>query len=295
MAIKTETAPKAITRPGRVDTQCVYVDIEVDSHDEVYQVGIVTKDYQRVYSREQFDEAGETLSNLKMDHPFLCGHNIRRFDKPYIDRLWPELKWKRMIDTLELSHLVDPLKPSHRLTKHYKTSSLTANDPVADALATEELLFKILEDFAQMEHGLRTWILWLITHGESNADQAYRKFFRAVGYDLPSSPYGPALTLLSDEQRCGLDINRLKALRNSKPGDFNQRLCAAYLLSWNAARQANDVCFIAPWIEHLKPFEQEAYKLCKINSQPPPAASFLPEFGLSAFRPLQKARKAAVP
>ena len=107
MSATTEEMPKPAYAFAKLDTQCVYIDIEVNQQGDMYQAGVAAWQLRRTYPSQEFSEMVEDLERLKPTRPFLCGHNIRRHDKRIIDQRWPDLiKWKIVIDTLELSLLV---------------------------------------------------------------------------------------------------------------------------------------------------------------------------------------------
>ncbi|MBA3822743.1 MAG: RecQ family ATP-dependent DNA helicase [Ktedonobacterales bacterium] len=139
---------------------------------------------------------------------------------------------------------------------------------------------------SKMDSNLRTWLLWLITCGETHADIAYRSFFQEAGFTVPSTP--PTDANLSREQRSGLHLPLLTDIHQTAAADFNYRFCIAYLLTWNTARNTSRVSPISPWIEHLPEFALASRQLIESFTSPPPAATYLREFGRTDFRPMQQ-------
>jgi len=82
----------------------------------------------------------------------LVGHNIRRFDFPFIQahysRLGLPLLTNDLLDTLELSRSVLRL-PNHKLgtiATHFQISTAGAHRAMADVIMTREVLRRLLQD-----------------------------------------------------------------------------------------------------------------------------------------------------
>ena len=71
------------------------------------------------------------------DTKFVCGHNIIHHDMKYL----PNIKNKKLIDTLYLSPLLFPKRPYHKLLKDDKLQTEELNNPVNDCKKAERLFY----------------------------------------------------------------------------------------------------------------------------------------------------------
>src|SRR5690606_28087664 len=88
---------------------------------------------------------------------FVCGHNIFNHDLHYIKHAIADagIKESNAIDTLHLSALLFPAKPSHALLKDDKLIPDEANNPLNDSIKAKDLLFAEITSFSQKPEPLK--------------------------------------------------------------------------------------------------------------------------------------------
>lgn len=130
-----------------------FLDTEVDFSGNLRDIGAVRESLPLSPQKEDF-AGGEALhtGSVKELKEFLkpalviCGHNVIRFDKKYIEEALPETAV--IIDTLPVSALLFPKKPYHALLKNERLVSGEFNNPVSDSKKCRELL---LDELAAWE------------------------------------------------------------------------------------------------------------------------------------------------
>lgn len=170
----------------------------------------------------------ELLRELAVAGGVLVGHNIRRFDLPHLWQLaqgqpqseanaeahtrWPELWRGSVLDTLELSALVWPGRPTHRLDKLYRQQT-QLNDPIADCREALSLLWKA--STAPLPGPLLHWLTELLPTGpltelllETNSKVSDQRVGRVPGYAEAAAELAEALGLAAG-QRLWAELGRL--------------------------------------------------------------------------------------
>ena len=119
--------------------QTVWFDLEIDPASKKFLIGglLGIVDGQCYITHVQEAELGQ-LVQILYQAQYVGGHNIVQFDLPWLALYTGTyaaidyIKKYKAIDTLVLSSLIFPHKPSHALLKIYKAQSQT-NQPCDDA------------------------------------------------------------------------------------------------------------------------------------------------------------------
>ncbi|MDD7299642.1 hypothetical protein, partial [Fibrobacter intestinalis] len=113
----------------------IFLDIEVStSSGKIADLGAVDSLGRTIHTASQ----GEFLDFVK-DAEYVGGHNVLNHDLQYLKHL--ELEKKKVVDTLYLSPLMFPMRPSHRLLKDEKILSDSLNNPLLDAQKSRDLFY----------------------------------------------------------------------------------------------------------------------------------------------------------
>jgi len=113
-----------------------FLDIEVStSSNKIMDLGAVNANDAEIHTSSQ----GKFMDFVK-DAEFIGGHNILKHDLKYLAHL--ELNKKKVVDTLYLSPLMFPMRPSHKLLKDDKILSDALNNPLLDAKKSKDLFLK---------------------------------------------------------------------------------------------------------------------------------------------------------
>jgi len=271
----------------QIDQRYCYLDLEVDPQENtIYQVGLVAPKLAENLSRQDFGRLGEQLFSLKHNGLAICGHNFRRFDYLYLTKLQSEFYPWQIIDTLELSVIVKPLQHCHRLTKQYKLSQYTGNNPLEDARATQVLLHSLVEEFFHKPPILQQIYAGLLTCGTEEADEAYKQFFQILGF--PSKV--PPLKAWTKEAIAGFDHAYLQTfIKNVANQSFDCRLCLAALMAWNYESQITGSTVAFPrWLTYLSGFPDILNNLRPLMPDGFTYHPYLEEFGIQNFRGQQE-------
>src|SRR5262249_8686078 len=269
-----------------------FVDLEVDSQDQIYRAGVVYCGIRNDYRQGSIHGAVRQLTKLRqLGDTHLCGHNFRRFDYPYLVRQYPGLGQPRIVDTLELSVLAFPLQPHHRLAKDYKLSAYAANNPVEDATCSRLLLHTSLAALLSLPAPLLYAYAWLLTCGTTDADDAYRTLFNQIlglGVDAPPTIDALPTSLLG--QVNSTYLHDVVSLGPTYP--VASRLCLACFLAWkDAFTRLHDVNegsldphVYSEWLSRLPPFPAVQTMLSPVSTSSVALRHYLDEFGLEQLR-----------
>ncbi|MBE9140520.1 RecQ family ATP-dependent DNA helicase [Nodosilinea sp. LEGE 07088] len=266
----------------------IYLDLEVDLKGQIFSYGLLSSADTFQASQEQAQDIHSQLLHAIQTQGTLCGHNFRRFDQVHLTRQWPELEPLQIIDTLELSLLAFALEPSHRLQKDYKLSDYASNDPLEDVRATRLLLEACLNRLDQHPAILRQLYTWLLTHGQTTADAAYRSLFEPLGW-LPEAP--PALSDLPPAVLTNLSSDALDYIWGIllREADFDRRFIIAALLVWNFERnQHQSKQAPSAWLNHLPQFQDTLDQLFPVTPAGFTYQPFLEAFDIPGFRGVQE-------
>lgn len=283
----------------------IYLDLEVDLEGEIFSYGLLSADSAFQAPPEQAPDVLSQLMHTLHTQGLLCGHNIRRFDQVHLTRQWPELDALQIIDTLELSLLAFALEPSHRLQKDYKLSDYASNNPLEDVRATRLLLEQCLKNLGQQHPGpLRQLYTWLLTHGETTADAAYRSLFESLGW-LPEAPpafsdllptvlAAPSSDPLASEPLSSEALDYIWGIL-LRETDFDRRFIVAALLVWNFERnQHQSQKRPSAWLNHLPQFQDTRNQLFPLTPKGFTYQPFLEAFDIRSFRGGQEAAVQAI-
>jgi ATP-dependent DNA helicase RecQ len=270
-------------------TTISFLDLEVNEEtQEIYRYGLVTPDGANLnVCSERDDLVLRALQDIQSSFSLLCGHHIRRFDHPHLLKKWADLSKLRLIDTLELSVVAFPLEPSHRLSKRYKPSQLSSNNPLEDAKACRELLEQIRGKLAELPQEFRSTLIWLLSCGQSQADIAYRSLFQMWVWpiEVPKEQWQ-----LPDAARCNVSDQFLAQLwHTGLEQDFETRFLAAALLAHNYAKYTEGCCTaVSPWLQHLPNFRQQCDQMFPLLTEEFSYHYYLEKFGWSQFHENQE-------
>jgi ATP-dependent DNA helicase RecQ len=270
-----------------VDLFYAYLDLEINSENNIYRIGLVSLNLTKDFYQENLDQAYEEIRKLKNSNLAVCGHNFRRFDSPYLIEQEPQLSSWHIIDTLELSILAFPLQHSHKLNKDYKQSEYSSNNPLEDAQATRLLLGQQLEALLKKPDEVQQVYIWLLTCGCDDADLAYQQFFSDhLGLKIEQ----PAIEMLPETMLKGINQSYLQQLWSSpQTYDFETRLCVAGLLAWNYECNVNESKQVfCDWLRHLNGFQAVLENLRPLSTDEFAISSYLEYFEIPSFRPLQE-------
>jgi ATP-dependent DNA helicase RecQ len=272
---------------AKLDSNYIYLDLEVDSRENIYRLGLDSSILKEDFERETLAPAYQQLLQFKQSGLSICGHNFRRFDYPYLVKQKPELQSWSIIDTLELSVLAFPLQPSHKLNKEYKPSHYCVNNPLEDARATRLLLEQILTELLNKPSSLGRTYSWLLTCGTQEADSAYKQLFTLIGWEAVESPI---LDELPYSAIAGFDRDYLERFfGNAAMHDFDTRLSLAALIAWNyecQVTQSNAV--FSGWLSHLPGFEKLLAQVRPLLPNGFTYHPYLEQFNIPAFRSIQE-------
>lgn len=148
----------------------VFLDIEVStSSGKIADLGAVDSQDQTIHTPSQ----GEFLNFVK-DAEYVGGHNVLNHDLQYLKHL--DLDKKKVIDTLYLSPLMFPMRPSHKLLKDEKILSDTLNNPLLDAQKSRDLFHDEVNAFHALDDDLRDIYFNLL-----KGTKEFKDFFEYVG------------------------------------------------------------------------------------------------------------------
>lgn len=271
-----------------LDLTYVYLDLEIDSEEKIYRLGLESPYFNGDWQNKEITEAYEHLDQLRQQGYSICGHNFRRFDYPHLIHEKPSLCPWPIIDTLELSVLAFPLQRSHGLSKDYKLSEYAKNEPLEDAQGTKLLLKSILTVLGEKPLPLQEIYAYLLTCGVEEADKAYGEFFKRFTLGIPTAP---CLNQWPKTAIAGFSVEYLQTFLNeAKVKSFNERFCFAALIAWNYERRVIDSPSIySSWLRRLTEFKPILNGLCPLL-QPNSFTyhPFLKEFDIPKFREHQE-------
>lgn len=124
---------------------------------------------------------GDFLNYVK-DAEFIGGHNILKHDLKYLAHL--ELNKKKVIDTLYLSPLMFPKRPSHKLLKDDKILSDALNNPLLDAQKSKDLFYDEVNAFNALDSDLKEIYLSLL-----KGTVEFKGFFEFLGYSVSTKKF----------------------------------------------------------------------------------------------------------
>ena len=242
-------------------SRCCSIDLEVSpSTDEIHALAGVRNDTEATYHSSQTGPNLRThlraLDALAEGADFLIGHNVIKFDLPYLRAAQPGLRLLKLpvIDTLWLNPLAFPRFPYHHLVKHYREGDLrrhTRNDPELDARLALKAFQNQQEALLDAEPSLLAAWHWLCTGPDH---PGFDLFFEALRRSpRPSEAEGRrAVRERLDGVACATQVRRVIA------SDTEHGWSLAYSLAWLSVCGGNSV--MPPWVRHQFP---EAGKLVR--------------------------------
>lgn len=156
----------------------VFLDIEVStSSNKIMDLGAVNSHDVPFHSQSQ----GKFMDFVK-DAEYVGGHNILNHDLKYLAHL--ELNKKKVIDTLYLSPLMFPKRPSHKLLKDDKILSDALNNPLLDAQKSKDLFYDEVNAFNALDSDLKEIYLSLL-----KGTVEFKGFFDFLGYSVSTKKF----------------------------------------------------------------------------------------------------------
>ena len=156
----------------------VFLDIEVSiSSNKIMDLGAVNDQNSTFHNSIQGD-----FLNFVKDAEFIGGHNILNHDLKYLAHL--DLGKKKVIDTLYLSPLMFPMRPSHKLLKDDKILSDAPNNPLLDAQKSKGLFYDEVNAFKALDNDLKEIYLNLL-----KGTAEFKGFFEFLGYSVSTKKF----------------------------------------------------------------------------------------------------------
>ena len=153
----------------------VFFDIEVStSSNKILDLGAINAQDVPFHNSSQGD-----FFNFVNDAEFIGGHNILNHDLKYLTHLG--LEKKKAIDTLYLSPLMFPKRPSHKLLKDEKILSDALNNPLLDAQKSRDLFYDEVNAFKALDEDLKAIYFNLLKDSVE-----FKGFFEFLGYAAPT-------------------------------------------------------------------------------------------------------------
>ena len=148
----------------------VFLDIEVSmSSGRVADLGAIDSLERTIHTASPGD-----FLNFVKDAEYVGGHNLLNHDLQYLKLM--ELDKKKVIDTLYLSPLVFPMRPSHKLLKDEKILSDALNNPLLDAKKSRELFYDEVNAFHALDGELKDIYFKLLKDSKE-----FKGFFDYIG------------------------------------------------------------------------------------------------------------------
>ncbi len=148
----------------------VFLDIEVSpSSGKIADLGGVDSLDRKIHTPSQGD-----FFHFVKDAEFVGGHNVLNHDLQYLKHL--NLEKKKVIDTLYLSPLMFPMRPSHKLLKDEKILSDALNNPLLDAQKSRDLFRDEVNAFHSLDEDLKGIYFHLLKDSRE-----FKDFFEYVG------------------------------------------------------------------------------------------------------------------
>ena len=178
----------------------VFLDIEVSTSDnKILDLGAVNDYDAEIHTPSQGD-----FFNFVKDAEFVGGHNIINHDLKYLAHL--KLGKKKIVDTLYLSPLMFPKRPSHKLLKDDKILSDALNNPLLDARKSKELFYDEVNAFKALDENLKEIYSCLLKETTE-----FKGFFEFLGYSVDSKKFwGFFQKNTNDKDVAALIKNRFK-------------------------------------------------------------------------------------
>ena len=249
------TAP-ALDSPGDYRPRCLSLDLEVGVRDHrIRAFAALRPDTggRLVFHGGNLNAALAELDTLAEGAAFLLGHNLIKFDLPYLAAAKPDLRLMQLpaVDTLWLNPLAFPRNPYHHLVKHYQDGQLKRgrlNDPELDARITLELLRDQRDALTAVVHEEpELMVAWHRLTTAAGDKSGFNTFFASLRAALrPSDAQAhEAIRARLDGIACQTHGNAILAA----PDRHGWAL--AYALAWLSVAGGNSV--MPPWVRHQFP------------------------------------------
>ncbi|MBR0131258.1 MAG: RecQ family ATP-dependent DNA helicase [Firmicutes bacterium] len=151
----------------------VFVDTEVGVKDQrVHDAGACRFDGSVLHTKNPKEFASFIRSS-----EYICGHNVLRFDLPYIEKWTDSTISLKVIDTLYLSPLLFPKRPYHKLVKDDKLLVEQLNNPLNDSQRAMELFADEVNAFNSLNSALKRIFCVLLSDKEE-----FKGFFDYLNY-----------------------------------------------------------------------------------------------------------------
>ena len=247
--------------------RCLFVDLELDSNDQIVQVGAILGDDRKV----KFRPAGEgsdgwaKLDALASDADYLAGHNLIAFDQGHLRRARPGSPLDRLpvIDTLCLAPLAYPEVPYHHLVKDYKQVRDSLNDPVRDSEISREVLRDCCMRFMQLgSTAPAVAALFRYALRQRFPGSGFDALFVMLGVEsLNPRLHAASLQSALADRACR---NEGKVVMTASLDDPAEAIALAYAAAW--VRVAGAGSIIPPWVRKEQPTVRDLVRRLRESS-----------------------------
>lgn len=156
-------------------SKIVFIDTEVnESTGKIADYGAIDEFGGNIHT----DIESEFFSFIK-DADYICGHNILCHDLTYLRKSNVRLDSKFVIDTLNLSPLLFPKNPYHKLVKDDKLLTEYLNNPVNDSIKAKELFLDELNAYKKLSQNMKDILNTLL----KDTDE-FKGFFKYIDLKL---------------------------------------------------------------------------------------------------------------
>lgn len=172
-AVLVDEPDAAVSGQSLLET-VVFFDLETEPGSRrILDFGAVRIDGQQYHTPSQ-----KVFIDFIRGAGFLCGHNVFAHDLKYLDSQLYEagLSDVLVIDTLQLSPLLFPKRPYHKLLKDDKLQVREFNNPLNDAKKSMQLLCDEVAAFSALDAGLQQILLQLLYE-----QPHFSAFFKLLG------------------------------------------------------------------------------------------------------------------
>lgn len=214
----------------KMTNKMVFIDTEVSvERQQICDIGAI-KNRNTIFHSTSLSKFYDFIADSK----FICGHNIVHHDMKYL----PNIKGKKIIDTLYLSPLLFPKRPYHSLLKDDKLQTEELNNPVNDCKKAMDLFYDEENAFY-----LLSWKMQQIFYYLLHSFEEFSGFFDYI--HLKSYPLNMMHLIRKEFEGKICENADLKTLISHYPKEL------AYAL---ALIRVNDAYSITPpWLLHQFP------------------------------------------
>lgn len=277
--------------------RCLSLDLEVGLHDsQIHSFAALRGDQPDAalhFKQGQLLAALERLDTLADGANFLLGHNLIRFDLPYLAAAKPDLRLLHLpaVDTLWLNPLAFPRNPYHHLVKHYQDGQLKrgrVNDPLLDAQLTLDVFSNQHAALLETPANLVLAWHWLTTVNAKGSGLDY--FFMTLRHKTRPSDSEAVAAIRQQLVGQACQTHGAEIINDAARHGW----ALAYALAWLSVAGGNSV--MPPWVRHQFPQAGALIKRLRDSACADPSCAWCRErhdaqkeltrwFGFPEFRP----------